>query len=173
MTLLIKIGRRLPRTWFQRTAHLAGGLLSFQTNLWEMINSSFSLAKRKATASNTGVQIIIKKDSEIEDLHYFIEWLFITVRGTKEQELEEHKEAQMMYSKFKNVFGKKEFIKDPELGKHFKSKLLGGIQVEEAYKKGYGDVSENSIANKMLEIGILTHMELLEDWDTRIDLPSK
>jgi hypothetical protein len=161
----------MPVNWFKRTATIAGGLLSFQQNIWMMINNSMQLAKRKATQSGTGIQFIIQRDREREDLHYQIEWLKIMIRGNKDQETEEYNEAMQMYSRFKNVFGKKEFPKDVELSRHFKTKILGGIKVDEAYSKGYGAVSENSIANKLLEMGILTHIELLEDWESRIDIP--
>ena len=172
MTVIIHIGRRQPVNWFKRTASVIGGLLSFQTNLWLMIQSSMNLAKRKATQSGTGVQIIITQEREREDLHFELQWLKVIIRGTKEQEEEEFSEAMQMYSKFKNIFGKKEFPKDPDLSRHFKSKYLDNIKVEDAYKKGYGAVSENSIANKLLEMGILTHIELVEDWDSRVDMPS-
>jgi hypothetical protein len=172
MTVIIYIGRRQPVNWFKRTAGVVGGLLSFQTNIWMMIKSSLNLAKRKATQSGTGVQIIINSEREREDLHWELEWQKVIIRGTKEQEEEEYNEAMQMYSKFKNIFGKKEFPKDPDLSRHFKSKYLDGIKVEDAYKKGYGAVSENSIANKLLEMGILTHIELVEDWDSRVDMPS-
>ena len=171
MTLVVHIGRRMPVNWFKRTASIAGGLLSFQQNIWLMICNSMQLAKRKATQSGTGVQFVIKRDKEREDLHYEIEWLKIIIRGNKEQEEEEYQEALQMYSKFRNVFTKKEFPKDAELAKHFKSKLLGNVKVDEAYSKGYGAMSENSIANKLLEMGILTHIELLADWENRTDMP--
>lgn len=171
MTLIINIGRRVPVSWFRRTASTVSGLLSFQTNIWLMIQNSLNLAKRKATQSGTGVQFVVKRDNEREDLHYSLEWIKVIIRGTKEQEEEEYQEAMQMYSKFRNIFTKKEFPKDVELAKHFNSKLLGNIKVDEAYAKGYGAVSENSIANKLLEMGIITSIELLEDWETRTDMP--
>lgn len=172
MTVVIHIGRRMPVNWFKRTATVAQGLLSFQQNIWMMISSSMQLAKRKATQSGTGVQIVITRDIEREDLHYQIEWMKVLISGTQAQEEEEYKEAMEMYSKFRNVFTKKEFPKDVELSKHFKSKILGQVKIDEAYKEGYGSVSEDSIANKLLEMGILTHIELVHDYDTRLDMPT-
>jgi hypothetical protein len=171
MTVIVSIGRRVAVNWFKRTASTVGGLVSFQTNIWMLIENSMQLAKRKATQSNTGIQFIIKRETEREDLHYSLQWLKVIIRGTKEQEEEEYREALGMYSKFKNIFGKKDFPKDDNLAKHFKSKLLNGIKVEEAYAKGYGDISENSIAAKLLEMGILTHVELIPDRDLRVEIP--
>ena len=52
--------------------------------------------------------------------------------------------------------------------------MLGMESLEEAYKKGFGSIDNNNLANKMLEMGILLHYELLEDYDTRpVDIPTK
>ena len=40
-------------------------------------------------------------------------------------------------------------------------------KINEAYEHGYGAVENNNIANKLLEMGILTHIEFNKDFDTR------
>ena len=50
MTVLINVGRRVPRSWFRRTAKKIGGLISFQENIWVIMNQSLNLAKKKANA---------------------------------------------------------------------------------------------------------------------------
>ena len=57
--------------------------------------------------------------------------------------------------------------KEKRFSKFFKTKLLPQEKVTEAYKKGYGAMKDNNIANKLLEMGILTHMEWIKDFDTR------
>jgi len=155
----------VPRRWFKRQASKAMGLITFQQNIWSMINQSLSLAKRKANASGK-IDFVMSKEREIEDLNYELEWLVIIIRGTKEQEQEEYDEAMRMYESVGKIF-KKQMPKDKSMMKHFKTKMLSTIKVEEAYKKGYGSIGDNNIANKLLEMGILTHIEWIEDFKTR------
>ena len=131
-----------------------------------MIRQSMNLAKRKANSSNTGIKFVITNDIETEDLHYQIQWLVIMIQGTAEQELEEYNEAQGLYKPFNKII-KKDIPADENLKKYFKTKMLSQEQVEKAYKEGYGSVSDNNIANKLLEMGILTHIELIKDYDSR------
>jgi len=167
MTVITKIGRRVPKSWFKRTATKAKGLLSFQENIWLMVTQSFKIARSKANASDTGIKFEIIKDRESEDLHYEIEWMTIIIQGTEKQEKEEYEEAQMLY---KNVAKhmKKEIPKDPTMQKHFKTKILSSEKVKDAYKKGYGAMHDSNMANKLLEMGILTHIEWKKDFDDRV-----
>lgn len=170
MTLIIKFGRRMPRNWYKRTAQKVGGLIGFQENLWIMIRTAVGTAKRQANESGK-IKFITTRKIENEDLHYQLEWLEIIIQGGKEAEQDELKDMQNFYAPFGKSF-KKEMPTDNNLSKHFKTKMLGLESLEEAYKKGMGSVDNNNIANKMLEMGILLHYELIEDYDTRpIDLP--
>jgi len=166
MTLLIHIGRRVPKSWFRRTAKTIGGLISFQENIWIIINQSLSLAKKKANAAKT-LKFVMTKDRESEDLNYYIEWLKIVIQGTEEQEKEEYEETMQLYGPLNKIIGKKELPKDERFSKHFKTKILSTAQVQEAYKKGYGSVQDNNLANKLLEMGILTHVKWIKDFDSR------
>jgi len=165
MTVVVHIGRRVPRGWFKRTATKAKGLLSFQENIWLIIKQSMSMAKKKANASGK-IKFVITNDNEIEDLNYMIEWMVIIIQGNEEQEKEEYEEANEMYSTLGTLF-KKDMPKDERLQKHFKTKILNSSKVEEAYQKGYGASKGSSIADKMLEMGILTHVEWNKDFDSR------
>ena len=166
MTVLINVGRRVPRSWFRAGVVKAQGVLSFQEHLWQIIKQSLNLAKRKANASNTGIKFVITNDMEVEDLNYQIEWLKVIIQGTKEQEEEEYNEAQGMYQPFGKIM-KKELPSDETMKKFFKTKILSQEKVEEAYKQGFGSVSDNNISNKLLEMGILTHIELIKDYESR------
>lgn len=169
MTVFVNIGRRVPRAWYKRTASKIGGLISFQENIWLIICQSMGLAKKKANASKT-LDFIMVKDREDENLNYYLEWIKITIRGTKEQELEEYNEAMKMYDSLGKIFKqnlKDNTKEDTNLKKFFKTKILSMEQIEEAYKKGYGASESSNIAQKLLEMGILTHIEMVDDFATR------
>jgi len=131
-----------------------------------MINQAFNQMKKKANNSNTGVKVVITKEREIENLNYEIEWLKIMLQGNKEQEEEEYNQAQNLYKQFSKIF-KKEMQVDDRLKEVFKSKFLSSEKIMDAYKNNYGSVADNNIANKLLEMGILTHIELIRDYETR------
>jgi len=165
MTVVVHIGRRVPRSWFKRQANRVKGLMTFQENIWQMIKQSMTLGKKKCNASGKGTWVQTK-DTEIEDLNYEIEWLKIMIRGDEKFEKEEFEDAKQLYKPFGKMF-KKEMPVDDRMKKHFKSKILSSSKIEEAYKEGYGAVSDKNIANKLLEMGILTHVEWIKDFDSR------
>jgi hypothetical protein len=74
MTVIVNIGRRVPRSWFRRQAATVRGLITFQENIWQMIKNSMSMGMRKCNASGKGTWVQTK-DKEIEDMHYEIEWI--------------------------------------------------------------------------------------------------
>lgn len=165
MTVILHIGRRVPRSWFRRQTTRVAGLISFQENIWLMIKQSMNLAKKKANASGT-ITFVIENHDEDEDMNYKLQWLKITIQGTKEQEEDEYNDALKLYDSLGKVF-KKDLPKDERLARHFKTKILSGKKVEEAYKKGYGVSKDSNLADKLLEMGILTHLEWIEDYDSR------
>jgi len=165
MTVVVHIGRRVPRKWFKRQANRVKGLVTFQENIWQMINQSMRLGKKKCNASGKG-KWVQTTESEPEDINYHIEWLKILIIGGEEFEKEEYEDALKLYKPFDKVF-KKDFPKDDNMAKHFKSKVLSGAKVDDAYTAGYGSVGDNNISNKLLEMGILTHIEWIKDFDSR------
>lgn len=170
MSLIVRIGRRVPKHWFKRTAGKLGGLISFQENLWLMIVQSMSLGRKKCNRSGKGEWVTIKK-SESEDLHYDIEWQIHIIRGDERFEQEEFNDAMKLYDPLGKIV-KKEFPVSGGLGKVFKTKILTPEKLKEAYREGYGTMTEKNISNKLLEMGILTHVEWTKDFDTR-DLTQK
>lgn len=165
MTVIIHFGRRVPRSWFRRGASQIKGLMTFQENIWQMICQSLSTAKKKATVDGR-MTFCIEKDTENEDMNYQIEWCKVIIQGTPDMEEDEYNDVLKMYDKLGKVF-KKDFEVDQRLASHFKTKMLNSTKVEEAYQKGYGSVESNNIANKLLEMGILTHVEWNKDFDSR------
>ena len=161
MTIIVKIGRRLPRNFFRRTAHKFKGLLTFQENMWLIIDRSMIIAKKKATASNTGISFVKQTYREPEDINFDIEWIIITIEGNPQQEQEEYDEAMGMYKGLKQLF-KKDLPKDDTFMKPFKTTRLTTEQLEKAYKAGYGAIGDNSISQKLLELGIMTYIEKIE-----------
>lgn len=167
MVVVINIGRRIPRKWFKRQASKVRGLMSFQENIWQIIKSSMSMGMRKCNASGKG-KWIQTKDNEVEDLHYEIEWIKILIEGNREFEKEEYEDALNLYKSFGNIFKKElDIPENNPFKKQLKSKVLSQGKINEAYKKGYGSVSDNNISNKLLEMGILTHIEWIDDFDGR------
>lgn len=166
MTIYFNVGRRVPRRWLKRTGNKLQGLISFQEHIWTMIKSGLNQAAKKANASDTNIKFVLTKDDEVEDLNYKIEWMKLVIQGTVEQEDDEMKDIQDFYKPLGVLF-KKEMPKDENLKKHFKTKILTSTKVNEAYEKGHGAVSDNNIANKLLEMGILTHIERVKDYDSR------
>lgn len=130
-----------------------------------IIKQSLSMAKRKANASGK-IKFVMTQEREKEDMNYFIEWIKIIIQGTKEQEEEEYNDCLKLYEPLGKIF-KKTLPQDEQMKAHFKTKMLSAMKMDEAYKKGYGAAGDSNIANKLLEMGIITHMELVEDYDTR------
>lgn len=167
MTVIVQIGRRVPRSWFRRGAARVKGLMTFQENIWQMIVQSLKLAKKKAVADGRMTFIMTRdKEPEKDNMNYMLEWVKLVIQGTPEMEEEEYNDTMKIYDKLGKSF-KKDFDVDTRLSSHFKSKIVNPTQIEEAYKKGYGCMEKNNIANKMLEMGILTHIEKVEDFDSR------
>jgi len=165
MTLLLHIGRRVPRSWFRRQTTRVAGLISFQENIWLMIKQSMNLAKKKANAAGT-ITFVITNHDEDEDMNYKLQWIKVEIQGNKEQEEDEYKDALKLYDSLGKVF-KKDLPTDERLARHFKTKILSSEKVEQAYKEGYGASKESNLADKLLEMGILTHLEWIEDYDSR------
>ena len=165
MTVLVHIGRRVPRSWFRRGANKVRGLMTFQENIWQMICQSLTTAKKKAVADGR-MTFVITKETENEDMNYQLEWRKVMIQGTPAMEEEEYHDSLKLYDKLGKSF-KKEFEVDGRLAKHFKSKFLGATKIDEAYKTGYGAMEANNISNKLLEMGILTHVEWNNDFDSR------
>jgi hypothetical protein len=172
MTIYFNVGRRVPRRWLKRQGEKLQGILSFQEHIWTMIKSGLSQATKKANAcakddqKYAGLKFVLTKDEEVEDLNYIIEWQKLIIQGTEEQEADEMKDIQDFYKPLGVLF-KKDMPKDENLNKHFKTKILTATKVTEAYEKGYGAVSDNNIANKLLEMGIITHIEWVKDHESR------
>lgn len=169
MTVVVNIGRRVPKNWFKRLANKAAGLISFQENLWIIIKQSLTKAKKAANVDGR-VNFVMTYETEPEDLHYQLEWIKIKIQGAEKAEEEEYNEALGMYKKVNKLF-KNEMPKDERMSKHFKTKILTSDKVQDAYKAGYGSLGDNNLANKMLEMGILTHIEWVKDFETRDTLP--
>ena len=161
----ISVGRRVPKNWYRRTASKVKGLLLFQENMWHIINQALNKAQKTAKTYDT-IKWNSKKDFESEDLHWQIEWRIIEIQGTKEMEEEEYEESMRLYDNFGKHF-KKEFPTDNRLAKFFKTTKLSQSKLEDAYEKGYGTIEKKSIANKLLEIGIMTHIDWIKDYEIR------
>lgn len=167
MTLNICIGRRVPRAWFKRQAARAEGILSFQEHIWQMIKMSMQQAKRKANESGI-IKFVMTNDIEMEDLHYEIHWIKIIIKGSKESEEDEYNDTLAMYNPLGKIL-KRDFKITPkmrkELGRQIKTRMLDEKQVSAVYEAGRAKLETNNIANQLLEMGIMTHIEWVKDFD--------
>jgi len=168
MTVNFSIGRRVPNKWYQRIVRKAGGLISFQENIWIIISQSLNMAKKKATAAD--LTFIKTKTVEREDLNYSLEWIRIIIKGTPKEEEEEYNDSMNIYRALGQIFKKKEVPKNPAFSKMFNSKLYTPKQLEDSYKAGHGSVKDRTIADKLLEMGIMTIVEWKKDFDERDDV---
>jgi hypothetical protein len=180
MTVTLKFGRRVPQSWFKRQVFKVQGLLTFQENLWQMLLQSFRMARRKALAeSKPPIQFVITQDKERESLNYFLEWMTITIQGLPEQEKEEYEEGLRIYDGMTRYFKKNggkdlDYTGNEQLKELFKTKMLDPKQLEKAIEAGKQNVSENNIASKLLEMGIISHIEYKDDYKERMaTLPSQ
>jgi len=168
MTVIVNVGRRMPKKWYKRIGVKAKGLLTYQENMWQTIFLSFKKAK-KAAKKDGRLEFNMTKEYESEDLHFQIEWMKIIIKGSPEMEQEEYDEANQMYDKLASHM-KKDFDTDKNMSKRLKTSKISSNKVKEAYEKGYGTVKNKNIANKLLEMGILTHIEKIEDYEGRNDM---
>ena len=131
-----------------------------------MVVQAIQMAAKKANASGK-IKFVMTMERENEDMNYQLEWIKIIIQGSKEAEEDEYNDTMKLYDKFSKVF-KKDLPVDDRLKKQFmKSKVLTPIQIDEAYKRGYGSMGADNIANKLLEMGILTHVDWVKDFNTR------
>lgn len=166
MTVVIKLGRRLPRAFAKRLIAHGKNWLSLQEQIWLFIVKAFQSSKKAAdNRPEEQVIITIQNKVEFEDLKYQVEWKIITVSSIiHAKEVEEYEEAMKIYSKFnllKALMGKK-IDSDESLKETFKSSVVTPEQFEKAKEAGYGAVGEQGIAEKLLELGIMTIIE--NDW---------
>jgi hypothetical protein len=162
MVVIIKIGRRLPRSWYKRTASKVKGLMTFQENIWIIIDRSLVIAKKKCAQTPNGGVFVKKNYREIEDIHWDLEWIECEYRGNPDQEAEEYEEAMGMYKSIGQLF-KAELPKDENISKAFKTARLTGAQLDTAYKSGYVNSATTNIAQRLLELGIITYIEKIEE----------
>jgi len=169
------IGRRVPKNWFRRQAQVINGILSFQEHMWLIIKQSINMAKKQAKFAKPPILFVVSPDRESEDINYSLEWIKIIIQGTPEQEQEEYDDTNKLYEQCGKII-KKDFNPGEAsqgMRAHFKTKLLNLTELSEAYEKGYGAVHDNSISQKLLELGIITHLKLDKDYDSRDMTPKQ
>jgi hypothetical protein len=161
----MEIGRRIPRNWFKRGFQKMGDIITMQEQTWYLITSSINLTKKRANQSNTGLIFITETDKEPEDINYQIEWLHLTIKGTPDQEADEYKDMLKFYEPLGKVFEKNPFknSNNTDFTSMFKSKIVNAAKIEKMYKEGINESGANTIQNKLLELGILSHIEWIKD----------
>ena len=171
MVVIIKIGRRIPRSFFKSAIYRTAGFLTFQENIWLIIGRALQMSKNMCDKKpEEEVQMTIQNKEEPDGLHYKFQWKIVTISSLfPEKEKEEYDVFMTLYEKvgaIKNVLNKK-IDANPEFSQVLKgSKVLNEKQWEEAKKAGYGAMNSKDIAAKLLEMGIITHAEWKPDRDS-------
>jgi len=169
MTVTFLFGRRVPKRWAARQLSRVRGLMTFQENIWLMINQAMTGFKRKC--NNSDLMTCVKtKYVESESLNYNIEWLKIIVKSSPELEREEYDEFKTIYKGLDQACKDMDVPDNSKLKGMFNSKMFSKEKMEDMYNKGREAVGENNISNKLLEMGILVDSELVDDYATRDDL---
>lgn len=153
------------------------GIIGFQEHIWVMIGMSMETARKhwkngKKKAKGKLFNFDIERKVEIEDEWWKLEWKVITIQGNEVCEKEEYEEALGMYDSLKNEL--KKFptdAKDERLSAVFKSKLMDSEKMKDAYEKGYGAKKDKSVAEILNEMGIITTIELIPDYQERNNTP--
>jgi hypothetical protein len=163
MVVEIKIGRRVPRNWTKRIAMKIKGLLTFQENIWLIIERSLTMAKKKCAHTPNGGTFIKQHYRDMEDLYYDLEWIEVRYIGNPTQEEEEYNEALKMFEPLKTAFKNNVQIEDnKDFVKAFKTARLNLDDLNKTYKTGYDSSQGKSIQQLLLELGIITSIKKLD-----------
>jgi len=165
LTVKILIGRRVCRGHAKRLLQRLSGLISFQENIWIIISDSMNKVRKRANDSGL-IKCVKTKEVEHEDLFYDIEWIVMLFQGSKEAELSEIDDMKKFYLPLGKVM-KKDIPSDAAFSKHFKTKMLSLESLEKAYNEGFGTAENESISNKLLEMGIITSFQHISDYENR------
>lgn len=177
MTVIIRIGRRVPISLKQRMVEKVKSIIGFQSHIWVMIKMSMDMARKqwrsgKKKPEGKMLAFDIEKELEKEDEFWRLEWMIIRIQGDERCELAEYEEAQGMYDALRNnMKAYPKDAKDERLSAVFKTKLMNAEKMKEAYEKGYGAKKDKTVAEILLEMGIVTHIELIPDYDERNNMP--
>ena len=170
MVVTIKIGRRVPRNFFKNVAYKTAGLLTFQENMWLIISRALQMAKNECDSKpEEQVTITIQSKEEEDGLHYKFQWKIMTISSIfPEKEKEEYDVFMTLYEKvgaIRKVLNQK-VEANADMSKSIKgSKIMTEKQWEEAKEAGYGALNNKDISSKLLEMGIITHIEWKPDKD--------
>lgn len=124
-------------------------------------------AKSAADKSpDEGTTITITKHEEKEGIQSNIEYFIVDISNLdKAREDNEYNACLKMfdsYSVFKKLFGSKEVPKNEFLARKFKSKFFNidavKKQLDKAREKGEEALGNKSVANALLQLGVMTHL---------------
>ena len=132
--------------------------MTFQENIWLIIDRSLVMAKKQCALTPNGGTFIKRNYRDMENVNFDIEWIDIEYQGNPDQEEEEYQEIQGLYKKIGDLF-KVEIPKDENFSKVFKTDRLDPLQLDKAYKAGYVNTTGVSIAQRLLDIGIMIYIE--------------
>lgn len=149
--------------------------MNAQEDIWLIILRSLKVSKKRfdsnaRTPEGRMDSYDMKEERETEDAEHELQWLVMTIQGDRHCEQKEYEEAMKMYDSI-GVALKRHA---PPVSKHdvgmagrFKSKLVDPEKINQAYEKGHGIMKNKSLKDILLELNIITHIELIDDYDAR------
>lgn len=159
--------RRIPKKWNARVLWRTQSALAQQSSCWLHIQTMWKYARSAADKNpEEGTVITITKQEETEGLTSALEFFIVDISNEryKEKEDNEYKSCLAMfdsYSVFKKLLGKG-VAENAFLSKPFKSKFFNmsaiKSQLDKAREKGEEAIGNKSLANAMLQLGIMSHL---------------
>ena len=172
MTVLIKVGRRVPRAkgnnWFSKRLNKARNLDMIQSHIWKTVGYGLGLATAKMgqyqKKNPDTFQFTKTKYKEKETLNYDIEWIEIVITSTPELEEEEYNASLKLFSNLENLPVLKKYKEgdnveiDEELAANYAHKVKKG-KVKKMLDAGYERVKGLTLSKSLNDVGILTIVE--------------
>ena len=164
MTVYVRYGRNVPKLFYKRLWQRLKGWITFQEELWQMINMSLNKA-RNAAKKDGSIIFNVEKTTEKDEIDdkYVYEWIEVIIQGNNSQEKEEYNEAMEMYQKLIKEKGKKIPKYEATYLRKIMNKINSSKKHGRAYKAGEKEIKKSNMANKLLEMGILTDVEWVKE----------
>ena len=156
MTVIFKVGRRLPRSVSARIGAAVRNFVSTQEHFWLLFNQTLQHVKKKADAApEEQITITLSKERE-DDGEFFIDWLVVMITSPiHEKELQEYNECLGFYDNFSAL--------KPVLNERIKEDGVTPLgakgMVGKMKRKGMQVLKDNPIADKLLELGLIITVE--------------
>jgi hypothetical protein len=191
MTIVAKFGRRIPKSLKSRVVHKIDGALRGQEYVWNLLKMTFYNNKKKFNQYLKGkfkpkmdgkiYTYEIDSHKENEDTFYMLEWMIVTLQGDKQGEEAEYKELLSMQNHLLGIIKNRKTSRDFSIEENkglwnkFKTKMLEEEKLQEMFEKGKAHLGserkDKPLVSVLLELGIMTNFEIIDDYASRPPTP--